>query len=1052
MFKHFYAFATLFAFVFVCLELTAQPTIKHLSTFATGEFGKGAAEIAAYDPATRRVFFTNASKNSIDVLDISKIEKPTMVKRIDISGFRGEINSVACNNGIVAAAITNEDKTQTGIIALFNTAGDYVVSYPAGALPDMVTFSPDGKFILCANEGEPDDDYVIDPEGSVTLVDISAGATAGVVKQIDFKRYNTEKMSLKNRGIRIYGPNATVAQDLEPEYIAVSEDNLTAYVSCQENNAIAVIDLKTGTLVDLVPMGYKDHWKGQPDVVQYAVNKAPGFPDLGIPASGGPAVKLGGFSGLWYDASSSTASQLSFYTVPDRGPNEEAIAQASVGSPQDLRPYKLPDYQGRIVKINLVGGQVYIDANPIMLTRKDGVTPITGLGNIPGYDEVPVTRTDAVRYPNKDFTFGGASYHQLPYDPYGGDFEGIVKAPNGDFWMCDENRPSIYHFGPTGVLIERYVPKGAASLGTNPQPVGTYGAETLPEAYNKRRGNRGFEAIALDAEEGILYAFIQSPIENPGSSVRNRTDVIRILGIDPANGQPVREYVYLLENNRLGGLRNDRIDKIGDAVYLGNGRFAVLERDSGLPSSGKTSKHYLFEIDMRVATNILGTPLSNKTTSANASDKTLEMMTADDLAAAGIRPVHKRKVANLPSIGYHPTDKPEGLTVTPQGEIFVINDNDFGVAGAGVLDDISLGRIAFKYNYGFDASDRNASIAINPRPTMGMYQPDAIAAAQIGGKGFVFTANEGDARDYDGFSEDARVKDLKLDKKAYPSGSELQKDYSLGRLKTSSAEGDWDGDGDVDQIYSYGGRSFSILDDKGNLIYDSGADFEIFTFVNLPQHFNSEGDGKKQTRSDDKGPEPEAVTITEWQGQHYALIALERIGGFMTYNVTDPYKPYFVGYTYNRDYSIEAAKDSTGDIAPEAIFVIKAADSPNGQPVVVTSSEVSGTVSFFSFGAPAAAFRSEDENLPLQQQLLSSVYPNPLAENSQLRLHLPEPGSVQIQVSDITGRVLNTGNYESLPKGLQSLPLAWASGLVPGTYFVSVRFKDTLQVHKTVKH
>ncbi|MCB9296949.1 MAG: esterase-like activity of phytase family protein [Lewinellaceae bacterium] len=107
--------------------------------------------------------------------------------------------------------------------------------------------------------------------------------------------------------------------------------------------------------------------------------------------------------------------------------------------------------------------------------------------------------------------------------------------------------------GTDGILIERYVPEGTSLLGTTPQPEGTYGAETLPAVYSSRRANRGFEAIAYDPDAHVVYAFIQSPLENPDNSVRNNTDVIRILGVDAGSGTPVEEYVYLLERNQYSG-------------------------------------------------------------------------------------------------------------------------------------------------------------------------------------------------------------------------------------------------------------------------------------------------------------------------------------------------------------------------------------------------------------------------------------------------------------------------------------------------------------------
>ena len=213
--------------------------------------------------------------------------------------------------------------------------------------------------------------------------------------------------------------------------------------------------------------------------------------------------------------------------------------------------------------------------------------------------------------------------------------------------MCDENRPSIYKFAANGTLIERFIPEGTAILTETAE--GTYGTETLPSNYNNRRSNRGFEGIAYDEDNNIIYAFIQSAMYNPSSAAKN-SDVIRILGINTTDGTPVAEYVYLLERNAYKGTAESAVDKIGDACFAGNGKIRVIERDSkGMNSQG--SKKYIYEIDLLGATNIL-----NNETARLAAGETLELMTADQLVEAGIQPVFKRKMVNLPSIGYLPSD------------------------------------------------------------------------------------------------------------------------------------------------------------------------------------------------------------------------------------------------------------------------------------------------------------------------------------------------------------------------------------------------------------
>lgn len=940
-------------FLLLPISLFSQKIILDpVASYSTGIFDDSGAEILAHDPASQNVYFTNAADNTLGILNINDPSNPVLVDEIDMDNFGGGINSVAVANGIIAVALEADVKQDPGKIILLDAQGNLLNELPAGALPDMLTFSPDGNKIIVANEGEPDDDYVNDPEGTITIINVASGAANATAVQLNFQAYNDKKASLMNRGIRIYGPNATVAQDLEPEYVTVSEDNLIAYVGLQENNALAVVDLVEEKILDILPLAYKDHQRGAPALTEVLLNETNNWIGLGTPAYGGDEVQLGGFSGLYFDPTQSDDASYVFYMIPDRGPNESTVSKSLAGTSQNLRPFKLPNYQARIVKVtyDVNSNTVQFDENEqIFLTGKDGVTPISGRGNIPGADEIPVTRTDNSTFTNVDYSVNGVDYHALPYDKMGGDFEGILRDPSGDFWMCDEYRPAIYHFGVNGVLKERLVPAGTSQLGDTPQAVDFYGKETLPAVYNKRRANRGFEALALDTDEGILYAFIQSPMYNPSSVTQNASDVIRVLGINPATGEPVREYVYLLERNADAGVGLSRVDKIGDAVYAGNGKFMILERDSSTPSQGKTGKKYIYEIDLTGATDILGSAISEKTTSTGSNDKTLEMMTADDLAAAGIRAVHKTKMLNLPSIGYLPSDKPEGLALLPNGNIAVLNDNDFGLAGAGVSDESSLGIIKFQANYGFDASNRDDAIQIWQRPTLGMYQPDAIASFSHDGKNYVISANEGDSRDYDGYSEEDRVKDLDLNEKYFPQLPFLQEDESLGRLKTTLANGDLDGDGKNEIIYSYGARSFSIWDENGNIVFDSGAEFEQVVRENDPENFNSSNDDNDDfdNRSDDKGVEPEAVSVFEMDGVRYALIGLERMGGIMVYDISDPLHPVFVDYVNNRDFSQDAETLEAGDLGIEDIKVIAAADSPTGKTLVLTANEVSGTVSIF---------------------------------------------------------------------------------------------------------
>jgi 2',3'-cyclic-nucleotide 2'-phosphodiesterase/3'-nucleotidase/5'-nucleotidase len=491
-------------------------SLAPIGTYETGIFDESAAEIVQYDPKTQRLFVVNANQATVDVLDISDPTNIQALDSISSTAFGGIANSVAIFDGVIAVAVENENTQLPGKAVFFDVDGNFLSSVEVGALPDMITFTPDGSKVLVANEGEPNDDYTIDPEGSVSIIDVSGGfenLTQDNVTTADFRAYNDRRDELIAAGVRIFGPNATVAQDLEPEYIQVSADSTTAWIALQENNALAVLDIASGEVTDILPLGFKDH--------------------------------------------------------------------------------------------------------------------------------------------------------------------------------------------------------------------------SLP-------GN------------------------------------------------------------------------------------------------------------------------------------------------------------------------------------------------------------------GLDVSDRDGAINIANWPIKGMYQPDGFATYEVDGETYIVTANEGDARDYDGYSEEARIKDLVLDPVAFPNAAELQADEALGRLTVTTANGDTDGDGDFDELYVFGGRSFAIWDTQGNLVYESQDDFEKIIAETYPQFFNSNHrENSFDTRSDDKGPEPEDVAIGEINGRFYAFIGLERVGGIMTYDITDPTAPQFVQYINNRDFSGDPAQGTAGDLGTEGIIFISAEDSPNGKPLVVTANEVSGTTTVF---------------------------------------------------------------------------------------------------------
>jgi len=508
-----------------------------LGQYQSGIYGESAAEIVAFDAESMRAFVINAASGEVDVLDMSNPAIPARLLTIDVSDLGADANSVAVKNGVVAIAVEANVKQEDGFVAFYDADGNRRNIVRAGALPDALTFSPDGRYVLVANEGEPNDDYTVDPEGSVTIIDLVNGVEAPVVRTADFRAFNGQEDALRAQGVRIFGPGASAAQDFEPEWVEVSSDSRTAYVSLQENNAIAVVDIASATVTDILPLGFKD-WSAE------------------------------------------------------------------------------------------------------------------------------------------------------------GDWSGS----------------------------------------------------------------------------------------------------------------------------------------------------------------------------------------------------------------------------------------------------------------------------------GFDASDRDGGINIRHWPVLGIYQPDTIRLYEANGEHYILTANEGDARDYGGWTEEFRVKNLQLDPIAFPDAAVLQLDENLGRLRVTSTLGvsnDCDPSDmttevktacTYDTLYAYGARSMSIFQvtESGLVkVFDTGSQMEETVAEMFPDDFNANNSGNESfdSRSDDKGPEPEGMAIGEVDGRTYAFVGLERVGGVMVYDITDPVQTAFVQYINNRDFSLPNDPDllTQTDLGAEGLYFIPADQSPDGdtRPLLLVGNEVSGTTTVF---------------------------------------------------------------------------------------------------------
>jgi hypothetical protein len=228
--------------------------------------------------------------------------------------------------------------------------------------------------------------------------------------------------------------------------------------------------------------------------------------------------------------------------------------------------------------------------------------------------------------------------------------------------------------------------------------------------------------------------------------------------------------------------------------------------------------------------------------------------------------------------------------------------------------------------------------------------PDTIASYKIGDETFLLTANEGDVREYETFAEAVRVGSgsVVLDPVKFPNASVLKNNANLGRLNITSTLGRNPVTGFYEELYAFGARSFTIRKATGELVFDSGDDFEWITAAAYPMNFNASNTNNDfDNRSDDKGPEPEGLVIGKVFGRDYAFIGLERIGGIMIYDISDPYAPEFIDYINRRDFSRPADASEVSDLGPEGLLFIKAEDSPIGAPLLVVGNEISGTTTVY---------------------------------------------------------------------------------------------------------
>jgi len=305
------------------------------------------------------------------------------------------------------------------------------------------------------------------------------------------------------------------------------------------------------------------------------------------------------------------------------------------------------------------------------------------------------------------------------------------------------------------------------------------------------------------------------------------------------------------------------------------------------------------------------------------------------------------------------------VSIQENNALAIVNlqDNSLELKGLGFKDWSSLQ---------LDASDKDGGVNFKSYPGLyGMYQPDTISSFSWRGANFIVTANEGDAREYffdttdeadciakggldydedDGclaYIDESRVEDLTL---AANFDYLNNDDDDIGRLKVTTIKGDTNNDGQYESLYGYGARSFTIWDSNGLVVFDSGDDIARITASVHGESFNNnEDENNGDSRSDDKGAEPEALAIGKIDDRTFAFIGLERMGGIMAYDITNPYNVQFEDYFYNR--GLIKGANITGDLAPEGMVFVSAEQSATGNPLLIVGNEISGSIAVWEIAS-----------------------------------------------------------------------------------------------------
>lgn len=339
-------------------------------------------------------------------------------------------------------------------------------------------------------------------------------------------------------------------------------------------------------------------------------------------------------SDLWHGSNDGPGE---FWMITDRGPN----GQVRVDD-KNRRTFWVPEFNPAILRVKTEGDSIKI-LQAIPIVGQSG-KPVTGMPNLNGVDETPY-----------DYT----AQNEFGFNVNGLDTEGLVRTRSGEFWLVDEYSPSLVRVDSGGKIVKRFVPAGFNLPGTD-YPV----VASLPTVLGKRKINRGFEGLAMSADETTLYLVLQSPLGVPDRKAGEDSRNTRVFVFDRAAERVKAEYVYRFEEatdfDPRPGMNRDEM-KLSAVVYLNPTTLLILERTDWAAK--------LYTVDLTEATNILNSKWDKPETAPS-----LESM--EDLAKADIRALPKSLVLDLSRFKDMP-EKIEGVAVIDRNTIAIANDNDF---------------------------------------------------------------------------------------------------------------------------------------------------------------------------------------------------------------------------------------------------------------------------------------------------------------------------------------------------------------------------------------